>query len=237
MPAGVTTRWLSTRSPRKKSNYEVIFREEWEAKQREIDKVIEEMREEVLQKQKDLSDMQRYVETVEQERVKEKDKRMRVEQEMLEQAKGHEAEVKLRLQFETKLNHMHAVHRELNYKYRDALVQIDSFIQDKELLKRGNKEIGDQLNEQRVENVELKTKLEHTIDKTVTLDREIKAKNKFVENLTERFQEMIREKDNIEYKKNLYFKDIDILKSKIQILEGKPNIFTFRQTSMKRWRN
>ncbi len=36
---------------------------------------------------------------------------------MAENKTTHESEVNLRLQFETKLNSLHAIHRELEYKY------------------------------------------------------------------------------------------------------------------------
>ena len=44
---------------------------------------------------------------------------MKLEDQIIEQSVSHEAEVKLRLKFEGKLNTMHAVHRQLDAKYRD----------------------------------------------------------------------------------------------------------------------
>ena len=87
---------------------------------------------------------------IDNERCEEKGKRIKAEEELLAQTATHEAEVKLRLKFESKLNTMHAVHRELNDKYSKALITIESLRQDNSLLKKSNSELATQLDSLKV---------------------------------------------------------------------------------------
>ena len=43
---------------------------------------------------------------------------MKLEEEYMQNSKNHEEEVQLRLKFESKLNSMHSIHRELEIKYK-----------------------------------------------------------------------------------------------------------------------
>lgn len=47
--------------------------------------------------------------------------RLKLEEEYMQNTKNHEEEVQLRLKFESKLNNMHSVHRDLETKYKRAL--------------------------------------------------------------------------------------------------------------------
>ena len=146
---------------------------------------------------------------------------MKLEDQIIEQSVSHEAEVKLRLKFEGKLNTMHAVHRQLDAKYRDWIKQIDSLKKDNNLLKTGYSEQTNNLNELKVEKVDLNTKVDSNTEKIQLLTNDILAKNNFIEDMTEKLQENIRDRDNTKYKLDCANKDIDKLKSHIDLLEGK----------------
>lgn len=50
--------------------------------------------------------------------------RLKLEEEYMQNTKNHEEEVQLRLKFESKLNNMHSVHRDLETKYKRALSEL-----------------------------------------------------------------------------------------------------------------
>jgi hypothetical protein len=52
--------------------------------------------------------------------------RLKLEDEYMQNSKNHEEEVQLRLKFESKLNNMHSVHRDLETKYKRVLNQLAS---------------------------------------------------------------------------------------------------------------
>ena len=81
---------------------EAKYKEKFEA-QAQNEKVIKQSME-VLQK---------YSEQLEKERMNERQMRLKLEEEYLQNTKNHEEEVQLRLKFESKLNDMHSKHREL----------------------------------------------------------------------------------------------------------------------------
>lgn len=64
--------------------------------------------------------------------------------------KNHEAEVNLRLQFEAKLNGLHALHRDLKAKYKRATEDIFN-------VEALNKEVNEQIKVQKAELIELRT--------------------------------------------------------------------------------
>lgn len=50
--------------------------------------------------------------------------RLKLEEEYMQNTKNHEEEVQLRLKFESKLNNMHSVHRDLETRYKRALNEL-----------------------------------------------------------------------------------------------------------------
>ena len=60
-------------------------------------------------------------EELERERVNERQMRLKLEEDYLQNTKNHEEEVQLRLKFESKLNNMHSAHRDLESKYKRVL--------------------------------------------------------------------------------------------------------------------
>ena len=68
--------------------------------------------------------LQKYSEELEKERSNEKNLRLKLEEEFMQNTKNHEEEVQLRLKFESKLNNMHSLHRDLETRYQRALNEI-----------------------------------------------------------------------------------------------------------------
>lgn len=61
--------------------------------------------------------MQNYQDKLEKDKQNEKQLRLKLEEEYMQNTKNHEEEVKLRLKFESKLNNLHNDHRELTIRY------------------------------------------------------------------------------------------------------------------------
>ena len=143
---------------------------------------------------KNIETLEKYTKKIDEERWDEKGKRMKIEEELLAQSVTHEAEVKLRLKFESKLNTMHAVHRELNEKYKKALIELESLQEDNNLLKNSNSNLLNELDSLKLIRVDLDAKLTNDVEKLSSLSKDIKFKNKYIEDFTERFQEFVKEK-------------------------------------------
>ena len=70
--------------------------------------------------------MQKYSQKLERELAAEQNTRAKLEEEFQMNTKNHEEEVQLRLKFESKLNNMHSIHRDVDTKYKRALKEIES---------------------------------------------------------------------------------------------------------------
>ena len=81
--------------------------------------------------------LQKYSEELERERTNERTLRLKLEEEYMQNSKNHEEEVQLRLKFESKLNSMHSMHRELEIKHKRLLSDMstaESIIERHEVL-------------------------------------------------------------------------------------------------------
>lgn len=83
--------------------------------------------------------LQKYCQKLERELANEKSSRMKLEEEFMMNTKNHEEEVQLRLKFESKLNNMHSIHRDVDTKYKRALKEIESIIIDRDTYKEKSK--------------------------------------------------------------------------------------------------
>ena len=88
------------------------------------------------------------------------------------------------------------------------------------------------LNDLKVQKVDLNTKVDTNDEKIQMLTNDILAKNNFIEDMTEKLQEKIRERDNTKYKLNCATKDIDKLKSQIDLIEGNNSKIIFIQEAV-----
>ena len=68
--------------------------------------------------------LQKFNEDLEKDRTNERQMRLKLEEEYMQNTKNHEEEVQLRLKFESKLNNMHSVHRDLETRYKRALNEL-----------------------------------------------------------------------------------------------------------------
>jgi len=68
--------------------------------------------------------MREYNDMLEKERASEKQLRLKLEEEYMQNSKNHEEEVKLRLKFEGKFNTMHDEHRELQIRHERTLKEL-----------------------------------------------------------------------------------------------------------------
>ena len=89
-------------------------------------------------------------EELERERVNERQMRLKLEEDYLQNTKNHEEEVQLRLKFESKLNNMHSAHRDLESKYKRVLNDLGNSQKQVKML-------GDKLNVRNTEVTELRT--------------------------------------------------------------------------------
>lgn len=71
-----------------------------------------------------LETLTEYNDMLEKDRAKEKQLRLKLEEEYMQNTKNHEEEVKLRLKFEGKFNTMHDTHRELEIRHDRTLVEL-----------------------------------------------------------------------------------------------------------------
>ena len=76
--------------------------------------------------------LREFNDTLEKEKASEKDLRLKLEEEYMQNTKNHEDEVKVRLKFEAKFNKMHAEHRELEIKHNRTLVELKAAIEAKD---------------------------------------------------------------------------------------------------------
>lgn len=68
--------------------------------------------------------MRDYNDHLEKDRANEKQLRLKLEEEYMQNTKNHEEEVKLRLKFEGKFNTMHDTHRELEIRHDRTLKEL-----------------------------------------------------------------------------------------------------------------
>ena len=68
--------------------------------------------------------MRDYNDMLEKDRAKEKQLRLKLEEEYMQNTKNHEEEVKLRLKFEGKFNTMHDTHRELEIRHDRTIKEL-----------------------------------------------------------------------------------------------------------------
>ncbi|CDW73527.1 UNKNOWN [Stylonychia lemnae] len=143
--------------------------------------------------------MQKYSEELEKERTNERTLRLKLEEEYMQNSKNHEEEVQLRLKFESKLNSMHSIHRELEIKHKRLGIDLSvaqSLIMKQEKL----------MEEQATEIIILKTikaenesKIQLLEEKKNTQEREIGLKNKLVQDMEDRMKKIQDENDLVKY--------------------------------------
>lgn len=99
-------------------------KEELDRLEREFQQKFNEQAENERRLKNNLEILQKYSDDLEKEKNSERQMRLKLEEEYMQNTKNHEEEVQLRLKFESKLNNMHSVHRDLETKYKRALSEL-----------------------------------------------------------------------------------------------------------------
>lgn len=208
---------------------EVHIQNEQKLKQmeEEYNQKLDEMKEDERNLKNEMSTMQNYSIILEREKLEEKNIRLKLEEELLQNSKNHEEEVQLRLKFESKLNNMHSIHRDLGTKYRRALLDIETLQNTNELLNSKKLEILEEFNKLKAEHAEQNTKMAYDREKIIALERENQIKIDQVNSLLNKTAEMQEKFDKLQYKQQLSLKtvseqklNIDVLQSQIQTLKN-----------------
>ena len=102
---------------------------------------------------------------------------MKLEEEYMRNSKNHEEEVQLRLQFESKLNSLHALHRDVKAKYTrstEDIFSLETFNKEKQQLIEVQKE---ELIILRTTKIENESMINISKEKIKTLLQELDFKN------------------------------------------------------------
>ena len=181
---------------------------------------IDEMKEDELSLKSEMNVMHNYSTLLEREKLDEKNTRMKLEEELLQNSKNHEEEVQLRLKFESKLNNMHSIHRDLGTKYRRALLDIETLQNTNELLNSKKLEIFEELNLLKTDHAEQTTKITYDREKITALEKEKRIKSEQVSDLLNKTSEMQEKFDKLQYKHQLSLKTISEQKLNIDVYQS-----------------
>ena len=107
-----------------KTDYRILISEVTEQHHRKLAEIEKQFKEKIQQYRstekilnQNLETLHDYNDMLEKDRAKEKQLRLKLEEEYMQNTKNHEEEVKLRLKFEGKFNTMHDTHRELEIRH------------------------------------------------------------------------------------------------------------------------
>ena len=167
-----------------KTDYRILIAEITDKHHNEIDQ-IERMFKKKIQEYVDnakimkqnMDTMREYNDQLEKDRANEKQLRLKLEEEYMQNTKNHEEEVKLRLKFEGKFNTMHDTHRELQIRHERTLKELRQ-------VQYQLKEAEDEAKLKSLELVDLRkiqatqdTKIEALTEYKKTTMKELKKKN------------------------------------------------------------
>eukprot|EP00347_Sterkiella_histriomuscorum_P012772 403367281 len=165
--------------------------------------------------------MQKYSEELEKERTNERTLRLKLEEEYMQNSKNHEEEVQLRLKFESKLNSMHSMHRELEIKHKRLQIDLATA---QNLIQRHEKLIEEQATDiihLKVIKAENENKIHLLEEKKATMEREVNLKNNLVAEIEKRMKETQDESDLNKYQIHEQSKELTEQRLKIDCLETK----------------
>ena len=77
--------------------------------------------------------LQKYCTKLERDLANEKSNRIKLEEEFEQNSRNHEEEVQFRLKFESKLNNMHAIHRDVETKFKRSLNEIEILMTERDM--------------------------------------------------------------------------------------------------------
>lgn len=170
-----------------------------------------------------LETLQKYSETLERERMNERQMRLKLEEEYTQNTKNHEEEVQLRLKFEAKLNGMHSKHRELNTKYERAIKDLETVTDIKEKQDVQIEALSADVTDLQKDIVAKVSIISHQKEKQQGLQREIDIKAQQMLDLEKKVESITDERDLATYKLQEQQKDLTELKLKSEVLASTNN--------------
>ena len=150
----------------------------------------------------------KYTTKLEREKADEWTQRSKLEEELMLNNKSREEEVQLRIKFESKLNNMHFINRDLNSKYKRALLDIETLQNTNELLNTKKIESVELQNQLKMENLEQTILIRHDKSKISTLERENTALSQQISELLDKTAEMQGKLDRLQYHNQASLKQI-----------------------------
>lgn len=150
-----------------KTDYHLLICEVSAKHERETKDLHQSYKEKIREREGAMKTMKANMETMEEnmdelakEKEKEKQLRLKLEEEYMQNTKNHEEEVKLRLKFEGKFNNMQSEHRELTIHYGRTRVELE----------KATKELLELAEEHRVYTQQLKASKKRVTEQEVLLD-------------------------------------------------------------------
>lgn len=195
-------------------------KEESDRLEREFQQKFNEQAENERRLKSNLEILQKYSDDLEREKNSERQMRLKLEEEYMQNTKNHEEEVQLRLKFESKLNNMHSVHRDLETKYKRALSDLAGLQTINEQLYNKNGAQAEEITQLKTAKAEMESKIAYNDEKIAGLQREINIKVKQVTELESKFTTAQDELDMTKYKLQEVMKDLTEHKLKIDVFDS-----------------
>jgi len=176
--------------------------EEVEELEKKYEDTIKDLMETKKVQNNNIDTLQKYFQKLERELANEKSTRMKLEEEFDLNTKNHEEEVQLRLKFESKLNNMHSIHRDVETKFKRALNEIESLTMDRDSYQSNMKQYQTDYLETRRIKEEKEAEIEFKDERIDLLQKENKIRKEQIENLEKKLvgiQNSVEFKLNIEY--------------------------------------
>ena len=178
---------------------------------------IQDLVEDESQLKQEIELIHKYTFKLEQEKETEQNVRSKLEEELLQNnISREEEEVQLRLKFESKLNNMHFINRDLNSKYRRALLDIETLQNTNELLNSKKIESVELYNQMKTEYEEQIAIIKHDKKKIEALEFENNSLKVQVVELCEKSAIMQAKADKLQYKSQVSLKKITELQFTVE---------------------
>ena len=177
---------------------------------------IQDLVEDESQLKQEIELIHKYTFKLEQEKETEQNVRSKLEEELLQNNISREEEVQLRLKFESKLNNMHFINRDLNSKYRRALLDIETLQNTNELLNSKKIESVELYNQMKTEYEEQIAIIKHDKKKIEALEFENNSLKDQVVELCEKSAIMQAKADKLQYKSQVSLKKITELQFTVE---------------------
>jgi len=161
--------------------------------------------------------LQKYNDTLEKERQSEKQMRLKLEEEYMQNTKNHEEEVQLRLKFESKLNNMHSAHRDLDTKYKRTQQDLAKAMQEKEELQIQLQQVMEQNTQLKTECTKQESQIVALTEKNAAQKRDLALNAEQRGELDKRNGQLMDELDAIKYRQQEQEKDMTAMKLESEV--------------------